>query len=376
VCQIFEERILEHHLVSFEDFITLITPATEQDLSQLEQDAFRGLALAADGDGVSGLSDGAILAHYRRFPYLAYNHISYGTIFSDSRQRAGMLRVQETNSTPGDARSWEKKQLFAQQERILEQHTMNGGDTEQLRRVVNCAHRVSLTRMRVKSVYVGMDLALIPLVKVVAAKLHAIDNAKEVEPLVLLQRIEELHWLYTINEMEQLLRSNGSIRVSQKVLAQRRDCYVYVLEEGRLVLKSGSQAKQHYAAVPLAAAGNTDVKGELQGSVASLGCVRGTARVHVAGRVGGVEDIAARCQPGDIFVSTMTQPDLIDVLTRCGGVITDEGGILCHAAIIARELKIPCIVGTGCATKSICDGDDVEILLDGRVGNHTQEPGK
>ncbi|MEN9558135.1 MAG: hypothetical protein RL141_504 [Candidatus Parcubacteria bacterium] len=64
---------------------------------------------------------------------------------------------------------------------------------------------------------------------------------------------------------------------------------------------------------------------------------------------------------GDILVSPMTMPMFIPAMHRAAAFVTDEGGTLCHAAIIARELKKPCVVGTRFATKILKDGDRVEV---------------
>lgn len=63
----------------------------------------------------------------------------------------------------------------------------------------------------------------------------------------------------------------------------------------------------------------------------------------------------------------MTVPKFMKVIKMANGIITDEGGITCHASIIARELKIPCVVGCKNATKVLKDGDIVKI--DGASGN-------
>lgn len=57
----------------------------------------------------------------------------------------------------------------------------------------------------------------------------------------------------------------------------------------------------------------------------------------------------------------MTSPEYVPAMKRSGAVITDEGGLLSHAAIVARELGKPCIVGTKIATKVLKDGDLVEV---------------
>ena len=68
-----------------------------------------------------------------------------------------------------------------------------------------------------------------------------------------------------------------------------------------------------------------------------------------------------KVQKGDILVASMTMPQYIPAMEKAAGFITDEGGITCHAAIIARELDVPCIVGTKNATKLLKDGDKVEL---------------
>ena len=64
---------------------------------------------------------------------------------------------------------------------------------------------------------------------------------------------------------------------------------------------------------------------------------------------------------GDILVAPMTSPDFIVAMRKASAIITDSGGMTCHAAIVSRELKIPCIVGTNIATKLLKDKDIVEI---------------
>jgi phosphohistidine swiveling domain-containing protein len=89
-------------------------------------------------------------------------------------------------------------------------------------------------------------------------------------------------------------------------------------------------------------------------------CVEGTARVIVGRRDFG------RVQTGDLVVCPMTDPDIVIVAERIAGLITDRGGLLCHAAIIARAWNVPCLVGCRHATTSITDG--VRVRLDPVAG--------
>jgi pyruvate,water dikinase len=64
---------------------------------------------------------------------------------------------------------------------------------------------------------------------------------------------------------------------------------------------------------------------------------------------------------GEILVSPMTIPDFMPAMKKASAFVTDEGGILCHAAIVAREFGKPCVTGTKFATTILKDGDFVEV---------------
>lgn len=77
----------------------------------------------------------------------------------------------------------------------------------------------------------------------------------------------------------------------------------------------------------------------------------------------------AEFQPGEVLVATMTDPDWEPVLRRAAAVVTDHGGRTCHAAIVARELGLPCVVGTGTATATLRTGQEVTVSAsDGSEG--------
>lgn len=72
-------------------------------------------------------------------------------------------------------------------------------------------------------------------------------------------------------------------------------------------------------------------------------------------------DQEKKMEKGDILVSAMTSPDMHHIIERASAIVTDEGGITCHAAIISRELNIPCVIGTEIATKVLKDGEKVKV---------------
>ena len=97
-------------------------------------------------------------------------------------------------------------------------------------------------------------------------------------------------------------------------------------------------------------------KGDIiKGTPAFPGKVKGIVRVIMG------EVHFSKFNNGEILVAPMTRPEFVPLMKRAAGIITDEGGITCHAAIVSRELKIPSIVGTKISTKVLKDGDVVEV---------------
>ncbi|NLW23320.1 MAG: phosphoenolpyruvate synthase [Tissierellia bacterium] len=87
-----------------------------------------------------------------------------------------------------------------------------------------------------------------------------------------------------------------------------------------------------------------------------------------SGKVKTIKDISEidRVEEGDILVTVMTNPDMVPAMRRANAVVTDEGGRTCHAAIVSRELGIPCIVGAKGATEILKEG--MEITVDAKRG--------
>jgi len=94
---------------------------------------------------------------------------------------------------------------------------------------------------------------------------------------------------------------------------------------------------------------------EIRGTIAFAGTIRGTARIVKSALE------SDKVKKGDILVAPMTFPSLIMAMQRAAAFVTDEGGLTCHAAIVAREMHKPCIVGTKHATQVLKDGDMVEV---------------
>jgi len=97
---------------------------------------------------------------------------------------------------------------------------------------------------------------------------------------------------------------------------------------------------------------------ELSGQIACMGKQRGRVKIVTN------EDYFNKFKSGDILVTAMTRPEFMPLIKKAKAIVTDEGGIGCHAAIVSRELNKPCIIGTRQATRVLKDGDLVEVDAD------------
>ena len=102
----------------------------------------------------------------------------------------------------------------------------------------------------------------------------------------------------------------------------------------------------------------------LKGLAASPGVASGPVKLYRE------EESLDVVKKGDILVTVMTSPDMVPAMTRAAAIVTDEGGMTCHAAIVARELGTPCIVGSHDATSLLKDG--MVITVDGARGIVTE----
>jgi phosphohistidine swiveling domain-containing protein len=100
---------------------------------------------------------------------------------------------------------------------------------------------------------------------------------------------------------------------------------------------------------------------ELEGQIASRGHAVGTVRI--------VRDPvleAYRFNDGDVLVTAMTAPSFVPLMGRAAAIVTDEGGVLCHAALVSREMGKPCVIAVRNATQILAN--DMRVEVDAEVG--------
>lgn len=164
--------------------------------------------------------------------------------------------------------------------------------------------------------------------------------------------LQQVRFLYP-HEVKDLLLRN---KFSAAVLNERYKFSVYysIGEGEKDVLLEGEKAKKFLKSFNFTQEKTEDIK-LLQGDCAGPGRVRGEVAI-----INTVQDME-KMRKGMILVSTATSPDLVPAIKKAAAIITDAGGITCHAAIISRELGIPCVTGTKIATRALKDNDLVEV---------------
>ncbi len=150
------------------------------------------------------------------------------------------------------------------------------------------------------------------------------------------------------DELPQALRH----QLEKQILEDRRNQSVFYYSKNGKHVFSHNDAKK---IIKYLESGKKGTIQELSGICASPGTLVGRIRlIKTASEINSI-------RKGEILVTGMTTPDYLVAMKKAAAIITDEGGMTCHAAIVSRELGIPCIVGTKNATTILHDGDIVEL---------------
>lgn len=138
-----------------------------------------------------------------------------------------------------------------------------------------------------------------------------------------------------------------------QIIKERRKFSCFIVDEKEIQMLVGTEARRFYRKLGLEK--DFSHLQAARGQCAYAGKAWGRVRIiHLPKEM-------EKMRQGDIIISQATSPDLIIAMKKAAAIVTNTGGLICHAAIVARELKIPCIVGTGNATLIFKDGDMVEV---------------
>ncbi len=136
---------------------------------------------------------------------------------------------------------------------------------------------------------------------------------------------------------------------------QRKKLCIYYIDDDHDHVLVGDDAEKILAQINTTEKKNLKRVKELKGQCAFAGKVKGKVKIIM-----GINHLE-KLEKGDILVSYSTNPQMTIAMYKAGAVITEQGGIASHAAIVSREMKIPCLVGVQGATETLSDGDKVEV---------------
>jgi len=310
--------------VGHEDAFMLMTP-TQMDVMNKELMDWQYLIHKQS-------SDKDFIKHAEKYPWIVPNHNTYQEIIETLSQR---YDYDKKNLKIRDLAK-EKNELNEKQMKVLSRKL-------EVKHFVVLAHQLALLRTDIKAVWSGTEFYIIPLMNEVAKRSS--------------EKISDINDYYLMEEVKLLL---SGIKLAEKTKHERKQCFVGLWKDGEATFVWGDKAEElaRKELGPLYKIGDVS---ELKGTAANPGYLKGIARILPSNNIQKMRELREDFKKGQILITEMTQPNIMDIASKAGAIVTDEGGLLSHAAIISREFKIPCIVGTHFATATFKDGDIIEV---------------
>jgi len=191
--------------------------------------------------------------------------------------------------------------------------------------------------------------------QVTADRTQAAENLIDQIIKYLAQKMKINRALLFNSTPQEIINNNLDLKEAKR----RSNKYFLIAEKGKVLVFSDPEivAEQEKYLNKIIKQQNIKLD-KITGKVAYSGIVSGLVRIIIQ------KNSLKSIKKNEILVTPMTQVDYTPYLKKVSAIVTDEGGITCHAAIISRELKKPCIIGTKIATKVLKDGDLVEVDAD------------
>ena len=162
--------------------------------------------------------------------------------------------------------------------------------------------------------------------------------------------INQVYMIY-LGDLSNVLRKG---KADAQLINDSSGYSCYVKQEDKLNFYVGKEATKRMKLI-LSALPSTKEVNEIKGEIAFPGKVRGIVRLIKT------KDDNFKMKVGEILLAHETNPSLLPAMNVAKAFISDMGGLTCHTAIVAREMKKPCIIGTKIATQLLRDGDMVEV---------------
>lgn len=196
-------------------------------------------------------------------------------------------------------------------------------------------------RLKLKHYWAGSEYLALPLFKEIIRKIDI--------------SYKDFFDFYLVDDVINFLQKG--IKIDKKELKKRALCLFMRINKDGLTIISGKKALQEAKKIK-----QKEIKGDtLKGTPAYKGKTISIARVLNTTSTYDLLEFEKSFRKGDILVTASTDPSLVLLMRKSGAILTAQGGITSHAAIVSREYKIPCIVGMKSVMQFIKDGDLVEV---------------
>ncbi|MFA6252414.1 MAG: PEP-utilizing enzyme [Candidatus Paceibacterota bacterium] len=201
--------------------------------------------------------------------------------------------------------------------------------------------RMGVYRLEQKEIYAGLEFAYLSLLKNISQKINL--------------GVEDMLNLYTSKEIIDFL--NRGKKVNSEKIKKRKKIVACLVKSEKLQVLEGEKV---FAFMEKNIKKPEDIK-VLKGLSANKGIYSGEAYVMPDVTISELKHHFDKFKKGQILIADITQPNMMLLIKKASAIVTNQGGIACHSAIISREFNIPCVIGTKVATKVIKTGDKIEV---------------
>jgi len=318
--------------LSEEELRALIQPS---ELTTVELEEIRLIELSLQQE----ISDEEILSYIGEFSYMAWNNYDNAELIKYIREKLAQLREQSADDRQHRQEEIRqtKAKLSEKQREILERK--NDAEIILLSGMIR---DMGEWRFRIKKYWAGAEFLVQPLLIEISDRIK-LD-------------MTTLMWVYSRDEVISAILQKELL--SETEVEKRKKSYTLVLDNEQIRLLTGKEEQnflKKYIEIEL-----DDVK-ELIGKPANRGIGRGRVKIVHVEDLNRLKQDEQKFRDGDVLVSTMTQVNVVPLMKRAAAILTEQGGITSHAAIVSRELNKPCIVGVKNLTRVLKDGDEIEV---------------
>lgn len=311
-----------------DDALILLTTPTDLDIIKREEMDFLDLASGK-------ASEENLMKHAEKHPWLFINTDNDRLVADYLNGRLKQFKITKQQAAQRKAEiAEEKKRILDAQQKLLQK-----AQNPLIGRLSGLVRALATDRLELKSVWAGAEYLFIPVYAEIAKRIGV--------------TVDDLKYGYRVADITASLASGR--KLDDETVCARKSRYA-ILSGDNFEFFEGNAAAEKFREIY-----SIEQKKLLKGKPACLGKATGRVRlVEVRDLKHLIADIEAFKQ-GEVLVTTMTQPSMMVLAKKAAAIVTNEGGITSHAAIIAREFNIPCVVGTDDATHVLKTGDLVEV---------------